>query len=437
MWLNAPALSAADDALAMAERQGFRLALLGRTTAVLLIAIYCFSVFYPPINYYTGTAVLLLALVGLTPLALVGRRHELAARYAFFAFDMCLISLSIVYVPLSTGDDIPQNLVFITSRTQYYSVAVAVSVLTLSPALVIWTGLWAVAGMIAATLAIMAGMDQISSFTDLPATPSRAAFYGVVFNPNFLGISVRVTEAVQIILLTGIAALAVYRARGVVLARAQADRERGRIQQLFGRYVPPQIAEQLIGTGHLAPQTREASLLFADIEGFTRLSESLPPAEVIALLNEFFTATTHITDQNGGVVISYVGDALIAAFNAPLPVEKYADCAVAAAKAMMQLVETRDFNGHRLRLRIGIATGPVAAGTVGGAERQSYTVYGDAVNLAQRLERLNKEYGTTCLICGNTYGLATSCHAHAVDKGVTQVRGRDQTVQVYALASAS
>ena len=135
----------------------------------------------------------------------------------------------------------------------------------------------------------------------------------------------------------------------------------------------------------LRPAAR-GSIIFADIEGFTRLSESLPPAQVIGLLNSFFSVATAIIDERGGVVVNYVGDALIAAFNAPFRSRGYPARAVGAARALLSLVSTREFEGHRLRLRIGIATGPVAAGTVGGAERQTYTLYGDTVNLAQRLE---------------------------------------------------
>ena len=226
-------------------------------------------------------------------------------------------------------------------------------------------------------------------------------------------------------------------ARAVVRAHAVVETERNRIQQLFGRYVPAQVAEQLIDSGQLAPQTREASVIFADIEGFTRLSESLAPAEVIGLLNSFFSAATSIVDEHGGVVVNHVGDALIAAFNVPLPVEAYPARAVGAARALLSLVAERNFEGHRLRLRIGVATGSIAAGAVGGVERQTYTLYGDTVNLAQRLEQMNKELATSCLICGTTFESARSSCADAVAMGSVQVRGRDRPVDAYSLGPVS
>jgi class 3 adenylate cyclase len=246
-----------------------------------------------------------------------------------------------------------------------------------------------------------------------------------------------VNQGVVLILVTCIAALAVHRARGVVRAHAAAEAERNRVQRIFGRYVPEQVAEQLITAGHLAPQQREASIIFADIEGFTRLSEALPPADVIGLLNSFFSAATAIIDERGGVVVNHVGDALIAAFNVPLPIDGHAARAVGAARTLLSLVSGREFDSHRLRLRIGIATGPVAAGTVGGAGRQTYTLYGDTVNLAQRLEELNKEIGTDCLICGATFEAAQSGALDVVRIGPVHLRGRESTAEVFALSESS
>ena len=154
---------------------------------------------------------------------------------------------------------------------------------------------------------------------------------------------------------------------------------------------------------------------------------------MIGMLNSFFSAATAVIDEHGGVVVNYIGDALIAAFNAPLPVDGHPARAVDAARDLLSLVSEREFEGHRLRLRIGVATGPVAAGTVGGAERQTYTLYGDTVNLAQRLEELNKELETDCLICGTTFKAARSSCADAAPMGSVQVRGRESTVEVFAL----
>jgi class 3 adenylate cyclase len=427
---HAPSVEAS---LAEAERKGFRLAVIGRTCALVPIALFYLVIYGYPNNIYVAALILAAAAAGLTPLAFVGSRYERMGRYAFFAFDIAALSALLAFAPITSGGDVPQNLVFLTSRGDYYFIVVAISILALSPALVLWTGLCAVVGLAGATAWIMAGMERIVS-GGLPPSPSREAFLSLVLDPDYLSVSVRVSEGVKIALVTAIAALAVHRARAVVRSHSMAEIERSRVQQLFGRYVPAQVVDQLIGSGELMPQTRNASLIFADIEGFTRLSESLAPAQVIELLNSFFSAATGIVDRNGGVVVNYIGDALIAAFNAPLPVEDYPARAVNTARDLLSLVATRDFEGHRLRLRIGIATGAVAAGTVGGAEPQTYTLYGDTVNLAQRLEQMNKEFKTSCLICGTTMQAMGTGSADAVAVGTFQVRGRDRAVEVFSLA---
>jgi len=424
--------AAVEVALSEAERKGFRLAVIGRTCALVAIASFYLAVFPWPNNIGMAALFLAAAGAGLVPLALVGGRLERAGRFAFFAFDMAAISAMVAFAPLSSGDDIPQNFIFFSSRHLYYYVVVALSVLTLSPALVLWSGFCAVAGLAGATAWIASGMDQLVSFGDMPRGPTREQFMAVVLSPNFLAIPVRVSEGLVIALSTAIAALAVHRARGVVRAHAAGEEKRGRVQQLLGRYVPAQVAQQLVDGGQLAPQLRHATILFADIEGFTRLSEQLTAPQVIGLLNGFFDAAATVVEERGGIVVNHVGDALIAAFNAPLPVEDHAARAVDAARALLALVSDRDFQGHRLRLRVGIATGPVAAGTVGGTTRQTYTVYGDTVNVAQRLERLNKEFGTDSLICGATFEAARSTCADAVAIGSVQIRGREAALQVFA-----
>lgn len=136
--------SAVESALAEAERKGFRLAVIGRACALVAIALFYLTVYGYPTNFYVAGAILLAAAIGLIPLRLVYSRHERAARFVLFTFDAAAASAILAVAPFGGARDLPQNLVFLTSRTDYYYVVVAASFLTLSPALVIWTGLCAV-----------------------------------------------------------------------------------------------------------------------------------------------------------------------------------------------------------------------------------------------------------------------------------------------------
>ena len=137
----------AEASLADAERRGFRLAVIGRSCALVPIALFYLATYGYPNNVYIAGLVLVTAAVGLVPLSLVGSRYERIGRYAFFAFDAAILSAILALAPISSGGEIPQNLVFNTSRGDYYFVVVAISVLTLSPFLVLWTGLCAVLGL--------------------------------------------------------------------------------------------------------------------------------------------------------------------------------------------------------------------------------------------------------------------------------------------------
>ncbi|MBY5392870.1 adenylate/guanylate cyclase domain-containing protein [Rhizobium leguminosarum] len=422
--------------LEAAQRTGFILAVLGRTVAVTLLAFVFLWGYHYPVNIVIFAFTLFLASLGLVALISTRTRFEIYARYAFFCTDAVLVSLVLTFVPLSSGDSIPQNLVFLTSRVQYYYVVIAASILTLSPWLVVWTGASCVLGLTFSTAWIVHSMREMLSFSDLAPSPSREVFYNVVLNPNFIGLESRIEEGLIMTTLTGIAAVAVHRARSVASARLEAEERRRQIQRLFGKYVPSSVIGDLASDGQLAPQIRDATLLFADVEGFTALSENLDPSAVISLLNGLFSSVSTVVSSHGGLVVNYFGDAVIAAFNLPLACDDHELRAVRAAQEILQVLADTKFDGHRIKLRIGIASGPVAAGTVGSEDKLSFTLYGDTVNLSQRLEALNKKLGTNCLLCGRTFERLGGHIVGLRSFGEMAVRNRDKPVAIYALANA-
>lgn len=424
--------------LLAAERAGLRLMIVVRTVVLtLLMLLFAIAARFPT-DVIGALIVAVFIASGLWQYRMIGTAAERWwHRYAFFSADIIAIGVMFAFMPLSLGTgDVPQIFIFRFSGTTFAFPLIALSALSLTPRLVLWVGglitavLWAAYGW------IVSGMERTVSWIDLPVGPSRQEFIDLFLDPDFVGTETRVMESFYVLAGTCTLALVVYRAKQVVRARALADRQRARAQEVFGQYVPPQIAQRLLETEQsLLPESRTASVLFADIEGFTRLSENKSPERVIALLNAFFDAATDTITDTGGVVISFVGDAIVAAFNAPLPTEEHARQAVRAALALLDLCATRDFEGERIRLRIGVATGPVAAGCVGGGRRQTYTVYGDTVNLAQRLETLNKEQGTSILVVAATADAAGEEHRfRPVTR--TQVRGRAEPVSVLTIADS-
>lgn len=184
-------------------------------------------------------------------------------------------------------------------------------------------------------------------------------------------------------------------------------RARRAVADLFGEYVSPAVVQRMIREPSrfrtMVSENRELTILFADIRGFTRISESMEPAQLREFINEFLTAMTECIYQHQGTVDKYIGDAVMAFWGAPMPDEHHADNAVAAAMAMIAEVDKLNELGSRkgwphLSIGIGINTGVARVGDMGSKLRRAYTVLGDSVNLASRLEALTKQFNTPIIV---------------------------------------
>ncbi len=216
-------------------------------------------------------------------------------------------------------------------------------------------------------------------------------------------------------------------------------REREHIKQTFKRYVSEHVAEALIREKGVAitGEKRITTVLFQDIRGFTSMSEQLSPEEVVSILKEYFTAMVDVIFQYEGTLDKYIGDAIMAVFGTPY---SHADdplravkTAIDMQKALKKLNEEWEKNGKARHLQVGcgIATGPVVAGSVGSEKRLEYTVIGDTVNLASRIEGLTK--GGQILISEITYqSIKDDVHANPLEK--VYVKGKKDAQQIYEIA---
>lgn len=245
-------------------------------------------------------------------------------------------------------------------------------------------------------------------------------------------------KVISILVVTAILALAIARGRRLLV---RAVSESSAAHEL-ARFVPSAVARQ-VTTSELSMQAgegevREATILFTDIEGFTTISERLTPVELIATLNEYFGAIAAPIQAHGGVINQFQGDAILASFNLPTAQADHAAEAVRAALDIQAILAARRFGaGIRLRSRVGINTGVVVGGLVGSGDQLYYTVHGDDVNLAARLEQLNKKHQTRILVSARTRELAGATRFAFQRIATETVRGRHQPVTVYALADAA
>jgi len=226
-------------------------------------------------------------------------------------------------------------------------------------------------------------------------------------------------------------------------------RKKQDLQAVMSTYIDPRVVEKIILPGRvevLAGQKQIMTILFCDIAGFTGISERLSPTGLVKMVNRYFTIMTECIKAEGGIIDKFIGDAIMAYWGPPFISES--EQAAAACKAALRMrealsqfrVELPEILGLRkdvpeINIRIGLATGEVVVGNIGSDTARSYTVMGDVVNLASRLESANKQYGTSIIMSEETMRMADiSVEALELDRIV--VKGKTEPVEIYELLSA-
>lgn len=212
------------------------------------------------------------------------------------------------------------------------------------------------------------------------------------------------------------------------------------IKSMFSQYVNPNIVNELIEDPkklHLGGERKILTVFFSDIDRFTNIAEKIGPEELVKLLNDYFESTTEIILKNQGTLDKYQGDSVMAFFGAPLYLPNHALNACQAAIEIQELLEEKNKNweqtgNFKLLTRIGINTGEMIVGNIGGTERFDYTVIGDSVNLGSRLESANKFYKTKIIISEHTYKLVAS-HILSRELDLIRVIGKEQSIKIYEL----
>ena len=213
------------------------------------------------------------------------------------------------------------------------------------------------------------------------------------------------------------------------------DRERAFVRRAFGQYLAPDMIEKLAedpSALKLGGETREITVMFCDIRGFTTLAEGLGPQELTYLLNSFLTPMTQVLLQSGATIDKYVGDAIMAFWNAPLPLADHPKRACLAVLEMLKALDAlNQAEGRELRIGGGLNTGEACVGNLGSEQRFSYSAIGDAVNVASRIEGLTKQFGISALISESTAAAASDLALLEID--LVRVVGRTKPMAVFAI----
>ncbi len=225
----------------------------------------------------------------------------------------------------------------------------------------------------------------------------------------------------------------------VHMGRGLAERER--VKETFGKFVNKQIVEQALkGELQLGGTRKTATIFFSDIRSFTAISEKLSPEAVVEFLNDYMTRMVDCIEKTGGVVDKFIGDAIMGVWGTPLSAGTPRDDALASIRSMLMMREALlDFNRDRgsedrpvIHNGAGVNTGPCIAGQIGSLKRMEYTVIGDAVNLASRIEALNKPFGTDILISEHTWALVGDAIVAEAMPAIS-VKGKTEPLTLYAV----
>jgi adenylate cyclase len=220
------------------------------------------------------------------------------------------------------------------------------------------------------------------------------------------------------------------------------ESERKRVKLAFQHYVPAKVVDEImqdIDKLRLGGDKRELTVLFSDIRGFTSVAESLPPEDLVRLLNTYLTRMTELVFLHDGLLDKYIGDAIMAVYGAPIPRADHALAACHTALDMMRELGELQAQWHAsgqpvLDIGIGINSGPMVVGNMGSETRFDYTVIGDAVNLGSRIESLNKVYGTHILLSEATWRQVRDAFPQQLREiDVAHVRGRTELVRIFEL----
>ncbi len=432
-------------AFAEEEYRGLVLATRVRAAALAIITIWItienpypeFLFFY---LFIAGFAVL-----GFLPLALRDRGlYAPWQRYLFPALEFMLLTVAVFSDNPLGEDTFPAAMNLRFGNEMYLFVFLASTLFSYSPRVVLVSGIAAAVVWSAATLWVLSLPESVGLIPpDVWESMSRAERLDASTDPNRVWIGPWLRLVVLLVVISATMATAVWRSRRMVMQQAEAERQRANLS----RYFPDTMVEELSRADDpvRTSSSQNVAVLFADIVGFTGMSERLSPAEVINLLRDFHRRVEKAVFAHGGTLDKYIGDGVMVTFGTPREGTRDAGNALLCAKTLLAEVasgnEARLARGEEpVRIGIGLHYGPVIAGDVGGDRRLEYTVIGDTVNVASRLEALTRRLDVSLLVSADLLAvaraegaLAESDLADLVEVEPQQVRGREGALDLWAL----
>jgi len=435
-------------AIAREEASGLAYMFWGRVAVLALLALWVgLTIPFQRSQAYL-LAIIVFAVLG-APSYLLARRgiRSIFATAFFLLLDASILTYILIVPPPFLAEEWTPQLNFRLPNFLYLGIFLASMALSYSPTLVIWAGIASILAWSTGFLWIVGLPDTIptTARSQLDSGLSPEVIISNFLNPHAVSVTAWYNQLVFLALVTGILALAVWRSRQLVYRRAAAEAERAALS----RYFSPNIVEELsTRSPELAqPAVQPVAVLFADMVGFTGISERLGPEALVALLREFHGRLVQVAFAHGGTLDKYIGDAIMVHFGTPRPKVEDPLRALACAGAMIE--DIRGWSAERVRrgempieIGVGVHYGDVLVGNIGDQRRLEYTVLGDTVNVASRLERLTREAGVPLIVSDDLVVAVRGCGGdplHIVkdlcrDEART-VRGRREPIAIWCVTA--
>ncbi len=431
-------------AFARAEWQGLTTALWIRLAALIVVQLWLLiAVFETWTIFYHGW-ILVFMLLGAVQLYLLQRGIGGPwLIYVFAVLDGVLVGIALLLPNPLLAEPPPPAMILRYANIIFVFVLLAGAAFSYNPGLVLCAGLSAVIVWRIGVAILAAHPDAITS-TD----PTWIDAFGmeatvrVFLDPNFIHLNMQDKKVFVVVLVTILLAAVVRRARRLVLSQVTIERARTNLARYFSPNLVDELAAQDQPLG--AVRRQPVAVLFADIQGFTELSEAMPPERVVDFLRSFHERMETAVFDHDGTLDKYMGDGLMATFGTPNPGEQDATNALLSARRM--LAELDGLNNERraagdppIALSIGIHYGPVVQGDIGGGRRLEFTVLGDTVNVASRLEAMTRELGTPLAVSNDVIDKLRREKVAPDLSGLVEgepkaVRGRSQELVVWTLS---
>ncbi|MFN4089322.1 MAG: adenylate/guanylate cyclase domain-containing protein [Alphaproteobacteria bacterium] len=399
-----------DAAFRTAELRGLQAATVARIAALGVTSVWALLSTTGMVTVFVIGIMLLVALNGFAHYALRRRSRAPIIAYVTVLIDVALMGAAMFGWTKFGSPYLPPQMALRDGLSVYFYIVIALTAFSYAPALTLWAGVCSAAAWVAGGV-WLAGLPDTLIVTD-DLLPDVAAYLSVRLDPFYVDLYRVGQDAVILLVVAAIMTVAVARSRLLVIRQAAAARDRASL----ARYFAPGTVARLTGGQQMLHDygASRVAVLFADVVGFTRMTEGASPTTVIALLRGLHARLETVVFEHEGTLDKFLGDGVMATFGTPEPGPRDAANAIAAGRAMLETVEAwnveRALAGEPpVRLSVGIHYGDAVLGNIGSDRRLEFAVLGDVVNVASRLETMTRELG---------------CSLAASDEAVSAARGQ-------------